>query len=214
MPDFSMPEDPTESSTEEPIVPAVASALSGTAYSQLSQSRLNNLISKLRDAKVEEALKVLLPKIVVIGKQSSGKSSLVEAISKIRLPRAEGTCTRCPMEVRLSTSASYPTAWECKVSVERPDNIHFFDYTRDGDGVEEIVKRAQMAVLLDDEDLEKFKRENFSYHRDDFASLASTKFSENKVILDITGADVDLTFIDLPGLFEYDEVRVIVEVLF
>jgi len=36
-----------------------------------------------------------LPLIAVIGNQSAGKSSLIESISGITLPRAAGTCTRC-----------------------------------------------------------------------------------------------------------------------
>lgn len=35
-----------------------------------------------------------LPQIAVIGAQSAGKSSLIESISGITLPRASGTCTR------------------------------------------------------------------------------------------------------------------------
>lgn len=36
-----------------------------------------------------------VPVIAVLGSQSAGKSSLIEAISGITLPRASGTCTRC-----------------------------------------------------------------------------------------------------------------------
>jgi GTPase SAR1 family protein len=35
-----------------------------------------------------------LPQIAVVGSQSAGKSSLIESISGITLPRAAGTCTR------------------------------------------------------------------------------------------------------------------------
>ena len=35
-----------------------------------------------------------IPAIAVMGGQSAGKSSLIEAISGITLPRASGTCTR------------------------------------------------------------------------------------------------------------------------
>ena len=35
-----------------------------------------------------------IPIIAVVGSQSAGKSSLIEAISGITLPRASGTCTR------------------------------------------------------------------------------------------------------------------------
>ncbi len=41
-----------------------------------------------------EDLNVPLPKIVVVGDQSAGKSSLVEALSEIKVPRDTGTCTR------------------------------------------------------------------------------------------------------------------------
>ncbi|KAG8861522.1 hypothetical protein FRB91_006230 [Serendipita sp. 411] len=38
--------------------------------------------------------KIDIPRVVVIGSQSSGKSSLFEGISGISLPRDTGTCTR------------------------------------------------------------------------------------------------------------------------
>lgn len=41
--------------------------------------------------------KIQLPKCVILGEQSSGKSSVIEAISGVRTPRAGGTCTRCPL---------------------------------------------------------------------------------------------------------------------
>ena len=40
-----------------------------------------------------------LPMIAVIGSQSAGKSSLIESISGITLPRAAGTCTRYGIEL-------------------------------------------------------------------------------------------------------------------
>lgn len=40
------------------------------------------------------SLDMELPMIAVIGSQSAGKSSLIESIAGITLPRAAGTCTR------------------------------------------------------------------------------------------------------------------------
>lgn len=40
---------------------------------------------------------IKFPRCVVLGEQSSGKSSVIEAISGVRTPRAGGTCTRCPL---------------------------------------------------------------------------------------------------------------------
>jgi hypothetical protein len=46
-----------------------------------------------------------LPMIAVIGSQSAGKSSLIESISGITLPRAAGTCTRYILPLRFSSPA-------------------------------------------------------------------------------------------------------------
>jgi len=45
---------------------------------------------RLRSVQVD----LSLPQIVAIGSQSSGKSSLIEGMSGVALPRAAGTCTR------------------------------------------------------------------------------------------------------------------------
>eukprot|EP00667_Euglena_gracilis_P030283 EG_transcript_41670 len=43
------------------------------------------------------------PGVIVVGNQSSGKSSLLEAISGVNLPRAANTCTRRPCVVNLQS---------------------------------------------------------------------------------------------------------------
>ncbi|KAK0708006.1 P-loop containing nucleoside triphosphate hydrolase protein [Lasiosphaeris hirsuta] len=43
-----------------------------------------------------------LPELVLVGDQSSGKSSLMSAIAGLTLPRSSGTCTRCPIHIRIS----------------------------------------------------------------------------------------------------------------
>eukprot|EP00268_Persea_americana_P039695 TRINITY_DN3931_c0_g1_i3.p1 TRINITY_DN3931_c0_g1~~TRINITY_DN3931_c0_g1_i3.p1 ORF type:complete len:688 (+),score=128.68 TRINITY_DN3931_c0_g1_i3:293-2356(+) len=42
-----------------------------------------------------------LPTIVVVGDQSSGKSSVLESLAGISLPRGQGICTRVPLVLRL-----------------------------------------------------------------------------------------------------------------
>lgn len=62
-----------------------------------------NLINVLKDGGVEDF--VSLPSIAVIGIQSSGKSSVLEGLIGLDiLPRADGLCTRTPIELRLNTS--------------------------------------------------------------------------------------------------------------
>jgi len=54
-----------------------------------------------------------LPMIVVIGDQSSGKSSVLESISRIALPKGEGMVTRCPlvMQLRNTEGAECAEIW-------------------------------------------------------------------------------------------------------
>jgi GTPase SAR1 family protein len=44
---------------------------------------------------------ILLPTIVVVGDQSSGKSSVLESLAGISLPQGQGICTRLPLIMRL-----------------------------------------------------------------------------------------------------------------
>jgi hypothetical protein len=57
------------------------------------QYRLIQGIKKLEELNISATLKSL-PKFVVVGDQSAGKSSIVEALCDISLPRSMGTCTR------------------------------------------------------------------------------------------------------------------------
>jgi dynamin 1-like protein len=58
------------------------------------------LVDHLRDAGLQQYVR--LPRIVTLGTQSSGKSSVLESIVGLNfLPRNEGVCTRRPLELRL-----------------------------------------------------------------------------------------------------------------
>ncbi|KAG2302568.1 hypothetical protein Bca52824_031219 [Brassica carinata] len=55
---------------------------------------------------------IQLPTIVVVGDQSSGKSSVLESLAGISLPRGQGICTRVPLVMRLQRSYSTePEIW-------------------------------------------------------------------------------------------------------
>ena len=175
-----------------------------------------------------------LPKIAVIGNQSAGKSSLIESISGITLPRSTGTCTRCPIEVMLK-SDTVESVWKCQVSVfdyKQGRAVQFGEALYQKREVEFVLRRAQLATLnpakdittfvdLDNAECEKYeyalRTERPTEEEDDSDYLVKKKdwdnfksqepFSQNPVVVDITGADVDVTFIDLPGLIQNSKVR-------
>jgi GTPase SAR1 family protein len=66
------------------------------------QRALLDLIEKLQFAQLDN---VKLPQIVVVGDQSAGKSSVLEAITGTPFPRDAGACTRFATEIRLRRSA-------------------------------------------------------------------------------------------------------------
>ena len=208
-----MPQDPDAETLDDPILTATltltattASSLGGTKYA-FSRQNLNEIVKALHDCGTEEVIK--LPKIAVIGNQSAGTSSLIEAISQIKVPRTSGTCTRCPMEVVLS-NAPLQNGWYCKVSlrIEHLDvsghqmGVFDFDEIYSKDEVALILHRAQLAILNPDKPFSHFirldEKQCNSHDRE-------VNFSRNTVVLEITGAEVDVTFIDLPGIISNTE---------
>ncbi|KAL8294498.1 hypothetical protein RB600_000437 [Gaeumannomyces tritici] len=66
------------------------------------QRSLIDLIAKLQFAQLDN---VKLPQIVVVGDQSAGKSSVLEAITGTPFPRDAGACTRFATEIRMRRTA-------------------------------------------------------------------------------------------------------------
>jgi GTPase SAR1 family protein len=168
---------------------------------------LNELVKNLKEAGCENVAS--LPKIAVLGAQSSGKSSLIEAVCQIRVPRAAGVCTRCPMEVVLKTSDDNPPGWNAKVflritrtsegGMTELTSTLFAELGREKD-IPRTLQRAQIALLN--------PGRQPAYFRDisdtDLASHTSeTEFSSDVVVLEVTGAAINLTLIDLPGIVTY-----------
>ena len=60
---------------------------------------LLDAVDQLRGLLANEPIR--LPSIVVVGDQSSGKSSVLEALSGVSLPRGQSITTRCPLILRL-----------------------------------------------------------------------------------------------------------------
>lgn len=70
---------------------------------------INDALSELQARGIQHVAS--LPELVLVGDQSSGKSSLMSAIAGLSLPRSSGTCTRCPIHIRVSRADE----WSCRV---------------------------------------------------------------------------------------------------
>ncbi|CAF0777811.1 unnamed protein product [Rotaria sp. Silwood1] len=80
-------------------------------------------IDQIRNRIADIDTTIDLPAIVVIGEQSSGKSSVLEALSSIPLPRGgQHMTTKCPLELRMRRSSTWHASLECSGRLIR-DNI-------------------------------------------------------------------------------------------
>lgn len=189
---------------------------------------MKGLIRKIQDLRslgIEDR-NIALPKICVVGDQSTGKSSLIEAISEIKVPRSEGACTRCPLQINL-TQSEPDQPWKCVVFLSRPylwdvsgnlrqgfkknemighwlyqgtpDDERFCVLTEKAE-IAEAIKWAQVAILNPGLDSQTFvPGKNFAAIHDHKKN--QEEFSPNIVRLDISGPDLPtLSFYDLPGV--------------
>ncbi|KAH3954238.1 hypothetical protein HBH98_251920 [Parastagonospora nodorum] len=168
-------------------------------------------------------LKIPLPKIIVIGEQSTGKSSVIEAISGIKTPRSTGTCTRCPLFIKLESPADPAAMWSARVTLRRafsydgkrgrdrrfpgwiqlpkPSIVEFMSCDNPDD-LEHIIVRAQRAVTSLD-DYEDFTEANI----ESLNGSSSHRSSPNVVCISISKHGLPtLCFYDLPGVIGQSEI--------
>ncbi|XP_052879836.1 dynamin-related protein 4C-like isoform X2 [Gossypium arboreum] len=96
---------PATPSMEQPMVVGAAAAQAPIISSYNDKIRpLLDVIDRLRLLNVMKE-GIQLPTIVVVGDQSSGKSSVLESLAGVNLPRSQGICTRVPLIIRLQNHA-------------------------------------------------------------------------------------------------------------
>ncbi|XP_032804092.2 interferon-induced GTP-binding protein Mx1-like isoform X1 [Petromyzon marinus] len=131
-----------------------------------------DLIDTLRYLGVDQD--VGLPAVAVIGDQSSGKSSVLEALSGVQLPRGSGIVTRCPLALKLKRA---PGPWHGRIKY-RVQGRTINTKLDTPESVGDAVLQAQSELTGDD-----------------------LGVSKSLIELEVTSDSVpDLTLIDLPGI--------------
>lgn len=151
--------------------------LDSSAMQQL-QAEQRALLDTVDDLRVLGLGKYVdLPQLVVVGDQSAGKSSVLEAISRVRFPIKDGVCTRFATELALRRSP------QAKIEV-RIQNDSLDAFSRSG------FDKGDLPRIIEE------AKEHMGLTGD------STGFSENVLRVEIAGPDVpQLTLVDLPGFF-------------
>lgn len=185
----------------------------------------NDTLGELQQLGVSHDIQ--LPELVLIGDQSAGKSSLMSGLANLELPRSEGTCTRCPLHIRVSRQSD----WSCRVFLRREyayhppgdrsisedevtaddpffpwrkrDHVQFdeFKTVNDKSEIEDVLRWAQIAILNDGKAHKVFVPGSGAIARstpiEEAAQNTTAKFSPNIVALEIKGPD-------FPDLSFYD----------
>ena len=148
----------------------------------LQNRKLIDMANKLSSLYSNKSIKI--PQLVVVGTQSAGKSSVLNAITQMDiLPTGKNMVTRTPIKLELNYSTNNGI------------NIQFGHYT---DG---IFKKQNEFNLIEMSRVEETRiRENIEEFTKQYAG-SEKGISFKEIVIKITSQDVpNLTLIDLPGL--------------
>lgn len=123
-----------------------------------------------------------LPQISVMGDTSSGKSSLLTAISGIEFPSSDKLTTRCPARVRLEKNVTEKTTVSIKWCSDEKEAWGTKTFSKkDMDGVKEAIASAQECILK-------------------HSASGDRGCASDIIEIEVYGPEcVNLTLIDLPG---------------
>ncbi|PKK54154.1 hypothetical protein CI102_1358, partial [Trichoderma harzianum] len=161
-------------------------ALGSATAEQLNNAetrRLLDTIDGLRDLSIAG---IDLPQIIVVGDQCSGKSSVLEAISRVHFPVSDGICTRFPTELVLRRapidSTDLRIRYATDVDAANQPRMPFHESGFQRSELPDIVSRAKKHMGVSDG--------------------KTTGFSKHVLRVEISGPDIpSLTLVDLPGIF-------------
>lgn len=145
---------------------------------------LLNLIDNLRNSTAINKT-VPLPQIIVIGQQSSGKSSVLNAISGLQFPTGDSVVTQFATEIILRRASETRTkvsiGYSAAISESRKEVFDDFSEKH-----KDIALASLPSVISDAKKIMNFER--------------GSKFCKEKLVLEVCGPKQDhLTLIDLPG---------------
>lgn len=153
------------------------------SLSSANQIELLDVVDKLRAQGLSDF--TALPQLIVCGDQSSGKSSVLQAISGLSFPRKDNLCTRFATEVilrRLSTKG-------IQVSIVPGHDRSAIDRER--------LSNFRFSLLKDDDFALLFERARVIMGLTEHGSA----FSKDILRVEISGpSQPQLTIVDLPGL--------------
>ncbi|KAK4080949.1 hypothetical protein Trihar35433_2054 [Trichoderma harzianum] len=161
-------------------------ALGSATAEQLNNAETRKLLDTIDGLRDLSIAGIDLPQIIVVGDQCSGKSSVLEAISRVHFPVSDGICTRFPTELVLRRapidSTDLRIRYATDADVANAPRMPFHESGFQRSELPDIISRAKKHMGVSDG--------------------KSTGFSKHVLRVEISGPDIpSLTLVDLPGIF-------------
>ncbi|OLL24051.1 Interferon-induced GTP-binding protein Mx2, partial [Neolecta irregularis DAH-3] len=161
-----------------------SSAAIKSPFMTSDHSRLLDKVDKLRALQMHTVIS--LPQIIVCGDQSSGKSSVLEALTQIPFPRSDGLCTKFATQVILRRTNEKSIRVQIIPDSKRPESeqkaLRDVDMKLERlDDVLALIEEASKHMGLNNENL-------------------VSSFSSDILSIEVSGPEQPhLTVVDLPG---------------
>lgn len=180
--------EPVESQDQQPSTTSNSKVEMKRQLEELQseeQRRVLDTVSDIRKCGLDTVLS--LPQIVVCGDQSSGKSSVLEALTEIPFPRADNLCTRFATEICLRRDAvsnlTIKVIPDSSRSIDEQEEIKKYSETiTDFEDLPGVMENAKKVMGISD---------------------AGSAFAKDTLSIEIAGPDrPHLTLVDIPGLIQ------------
>lgn len=163
--------------------------MADTELQAMDTRNLLDVVDKLRSRGISRYID--LPEIIVCGKQSSGKSSVLEAISGITFPSKDSLCTRFATELVLRRGPALPV----KISIISSSK----EICSEEEEAKLIAFKHELNASAEEIKLDDIDSAKKAMNIDDTSKV----FSSHVLRLELSGPEhPHLTLVDLPGLFQ------------
>ncbi|PVI01649.1 P-loop containing nucleoside triphosphate hydrolase protein [Periconia macrospinosa] len=177
--------------------------------SKLQDSRQIEIFNALEELKKLNIASDIIPQLVVVGDQGSGKSSVLESLVRFHFPVSERRCTTFPINLILKRSEQ--TWGEARIRPVQGSKRSASEVSK----MQKFHKKLDFSSLPTRVDVERLMaeaREALGISPNHNASDPTTsksnqktgrQFAKEMLVIEIHGPELPiLSFIDLPGLFQ------------
>ncbi|GKT89184.1 vacuolar sorting protein VPS1 [Colletotrichum tofieldiae] len=160
---------------------------------------LFDAIDRLQSCGVSQ--EVAIPQLVIVGGQSTGKSSLLQSLTDIPFPVGTGCCTR--FATRIVSRRTAPGSGNAvKITIVDPEVADVFDYPPNGAYKDYVYTNDHLGVEDFKDIMEEISTKYMGIRRGQ--GLHTKNFATQVLRIELSGPTRShFSILDVPGIFSY-----------